>query len=87
MMKLDALAIANSSGIVTAAVFTLCALLLAVAPAAAYAGFSYLFHVELGKIAYTMSWGVFAGGLITWVAGVWLLAGALAWFYNRFAGA
>ncbi len=84
-MKLDTLAIANSSAIVTAVLFTLCALLLAVAPAAAYAGFSYLFHVELGKIAYGMTWGVYLGGLIAWVVGAWLVAGALAWLYNRFA--
>lgn len=84
-MKLDTLAIANATGVVTAVLFTLCALLLAVAPAAAYAGFSYLFHAELAGIAYAMTWGVYLGGLIAWVAGMWLVAGALAWLYNRLA--
>ena len=84
-MKLNALAIANAAGVVTAVLFSLCALLLAVAPAAAYAAFSYLFHVELGEIAYAMSWGVYLGGLIVWVAAVWLVAAALAGLYNRLA--
>lgn len=84
-MKLNTLAIANATSVVTAVLFTLCALLLAVAPAAAYAAFSYLFHVELGDIAYAMTWGVYLGGLIAWVVVMWLVAGTLAWLYNRLA--
>ncbi|OGA68293.1 MAG: hypothetical protein A3G81_02735 [Betaproteobacteria bacterium RIFCSPLOWO2_12_FULL_65_14] len=84
-MKLDTLAISNATGAVTGALFTLCALLLAVAPAAAYAGFSYLFHADLAGIAYAMTWGVYLGGLIAWVVAMWLVAGALAWLYNRLA--
>lgn len=84
-MKLNTLAIANSTGLVTAVLFTLCALLLAVAPAAAYAVFSYLLHADLAGIAYAMTWGVYLGGLAAWVVFTWLVAAALASLYNRFA--
>ncbi len=84
-MKLNTIAIANASGVVTAALFTLCALLLAIAPAAAYAGFSYLLHANLTGIAYPMTWGVYLGGLIVWVVLMWLVGWALAELYNRLA--
>ena len=84
-MKLNTLAIANATSVVTAVLFTLCALLLAVAPAAAYAAFSYLFHVDLSGIAYPMTWGVYLGGLIVWVVVMWLVGAAFAWLYNRLA--
>lgn len=84
-MKLNTLAIANASGVVTAVLFTLCALLLAIAPTAAYSAFSYLFHVDLSGIAYPMTWGVYLGGLIVWVVVMWLVGAAFAWLYNRLA--
>lgn len=84
-MKLNTIAIANATGIVTAVLFTLCALLLVMAPAAAYAAFSFLLHANVGGIAYAMSWGVYFGGLIVWVVVAWLVAASLASLYNRLA--
>jgi hypothetical protein len=65
--------------------FTSCALLLALAPSVGYVFFSFLFHIDLSRMAYPMSWGIYFSGLVMWVAGMWLAAAAVAWLYNRLA--
>lgn len=85
-MKLSTMAFANAVALAAAALFSLCARALAIAPAAAYAAFSFLSHLELSGIAYPMSWGVYVGGLVAWVIATWLVAAGFAWVYNRFAG-
>ncbi len=82
-MKLNIAAFAGATAIVTAVLFTLCALFIALAPGTAYAFFSYLFHADLTGITYPMTWGVFLGGLVIWVLGMALVAAAGAWLYNR----
>ena len=81
-MKLNIAAFSGATAIVTIVLFTLCALFIALAPGAAYAFFSYLFHVDLSGSAYPMTWGVFLGGLVAWGGGMGLTAAALAWLYN-----
>ena len=82
-MKLNIRAFTGATAIVTAVLFTLCALLIALAPGAAYPAFSFLFHVDLTNLAYPMEWGGYFGGLVIWVLGMGLVAAAGAWLYNR----
>ena len=71
---------------VTAVVFTLDALWIALAPKSAYAAFSFLFHVDLTNLAYPMGWNGYFGGLAIWVLGMALVAAAVAWLYNPATG-
>lgn len=82
-MKLDIRAFALAVGGVTAAVFTICAFFVAIAPEATRAFFSYLFHIDLAGMASTISWGSFIAGLLGTGLGMAFLAGAVAWLYNR----
>lgn len=84
-MKLDIRAFAIAVGGVTAAVFTICAFFVAVAPEATRAFFSYLFHIDLTGMASTISWGSFFAGLLGTGLGMAFLAGAVAALYNRFS--
>ncbi|MBI3993223.1 MAG: hypothetical protein HY342_08110 [Candidatus Lambdaproteobacteria bacterium] len=84
-MKLNIRAFAIASAVAAGLLFTLCALLLALVPSVGYVFFSFLFHIDLSRLAYPMSWGIFFAGLVTWVAGMWLAAAGVAWLYNRLA--
>ena len=81
-MKLNTIALANAAAIVTAVLFTLCALFLAAFQEHAYLFFSFLFHVDLTSSAYPMSWGVFVGSGVVWVIGMWIVAAVFAGLYN-----
>lgn len=84
-MKLDITAVAIAEGLVVAAVFVICAFVVAVVPEQTAAATRYLFHIDMSGIARPISWGGFFSGLI--VSSVAMgLAGALwASIYNRFA--
>ncbi len=82
-MKLNIQAFTGTTAMVTAVLFTLCALLIVLAPEAAYAAFSFLFHVDLTNMAHPMGWSGFLGGLVIWVLGMGLVAATGAWLYNR----
>jgi hypothetical protein len=82
-MKLHITAFANAAAIVTAVLYSLCSLALAVFPDRAYPFFSFLFHVDLQPSVVPMSWGVYIGGLVIWVIASWLTGAGLAGLYNR----
>ena len=84
-MKLDIKAVAIAEGLVVAAVFVICAFVVAVVPEQTAAATRYLFHIDMSGIARPISWRGFFSGLI--VSSVAMgLAGALwASIYNRFA--
>lgn len=84
-MKLNIKAVAVAEGLIVAAVFVVCALVIAIAPEQTAAATRYLFHIDLSGLARPISWGGFFSGLI--VSSVAMgLAGALwASIYNRFA--
>lgn len=86
-MKLNVWPFSLSVGVVTAAVFTICAFFVAVAPEATAAFFGYLFHIDLITLVRPISWGSFFAGLLGSVLGMFLFAGAVAWLYNRIAQA
>ncbi|HUF26019.1 MAG TPA: DUF5676 family membrane protein [Gemmatimonadaceae bacterium] len=85
-LRLDATAFGLAAATVTAAVFALCALAVAVAPAWATAAASNLFHLDVTQLARSITWGGFVVGLICWSIASWLAFAAVAGLYNRYLG-
>jgi hypothetical protein len=86
-MKLDARAYALASGLVMAALYSLCRARYAVAPDATAAAFSYLLQIDVSGLKHQMSWDGFVAGLAAWSTAWALAAAALAGLYNRLSGA
>lgn len=82
-MKLDSSAFGLAAGIVTAVLYTLCALAVALAPGATAAAFSYMLHLDLTGIARPITLGSYIGGAICMSLGVGLVFGVAAGLYNR----
>ncbi len=82
-MKLNISAFAGATAIITAVVFSLCSLFVAVAPEATYSASSFLFHTDLTNLAYPISWGAYFGGLAAWTIAMAIAGAGLAWLYNR----
>ena len=82
-MRLDARAFGTAAGAVAAALFTICALAVALAPESTTALASYLIHMDLSGMARTMTFGRFVGGLVIWTLGTALVFGSVAAIYNR----
>ena len=85
-MKLDSRAFGLAAGVVAGALFTLCALAVAVAPAWTTAFASSLIHLDLTGLARTLTWGSYFGGLLCWSIGAGLVFVAVGGLYNRFQG-
>lgn len=85
-MRLDSRAFGYAAGTVAAALFVLCALGVAVAPAATTAMASAIIHIDLSGMARTITWGTFFAGLVCWTLGVGLTFAAVGGLYNRFSG-
>lgn len=85
-MKLNEIALANASAIITGIVYIVCALAVAVFP-----GFfrlvaeSWVHGIDLGLIWTGGPRDNFLVGFITAVIGTWLAGWAFAWVYNKFA--
>lgn len=84
-MKLDVRAIAISEGLVMAAVFVICAFVIAVAPEQTAAATQYLFHIDLSSLVRPISWGGFFAGLVVFSVFMAAVAGLWGSIYNRFA--
>ena len=84
-MKLNVKAIAIAEGLVMAAVFVICAFVIAVAPEQTAAATRYLFHIDLSSLARPISWGGFFAGLVVFSVFMAAVAGLWASIYNRFA--
>ena len=85
-MRLDSRAFGLAAGTVAAALFTLCALAVALAPTATTALATTLIHLDLSGMTRTLTWGSFFGGLVCWTLGVGLVFAALGGLYSRFVG-
>lgn len=85
-LTLDPRALGLAAGTAAAALFTLCALAVAVAPAATTAVASTLIHLDLTGLARTITWGNYVSGLLCWSIGVGLLLAAVGGLYNRYLG-
>ena len=81
-MRLDARAFGAAAGMVAAALFTICALAVAVVPDQTTGLASYLIHMDLSGMTRTMTFGRFIGGLVIWTLGTGVTFGAVAEVYN-----
>ena len=84
-MRLDSRAFGYAAATVAAALFVLCALGVALAPAATTAMASTLIHIDLSGMARTITWATFFSGLVCWTLGVGLTFAAMGGLYNRFS--
>ena len=82
---LDARAFGFAAGTIAAALTTLCAIALAIAPVATTSLATTLIHLDLSEMSRTLSWGVYFGALVGWTFGAGLVFWAAAGLYNRFA--
>ncbi|MBI2598612.1 hypothetical protein HYW40_00075 [Candidatus Curtissbacteria bacterium] len=85
-MKLNELGFANASAAITAVVYVVCSLAVALFPQASKAvGQSWFHGMDISLIWTGSPRGNFFLGFITAVIGMWLTGWAFAWLYNRFA--
>ena len=84
-MKLDTRAFAIAAAVIAAALDAICAFFVAVAPNIHTAFFGYLIHSDLSVVPRSLTWGGFFIGLVRWTVGAAIVAGAVAWLYNRLA--
>lgn len=84
-MKLDVRAVAVAEGLVVAAMFAICAFVVAMVPEQTAAATKYLFHIDLSGITRPISWGGFFSGLIVSTVAMGLVGAVWASIYNRFA--
>ena len=85
-MELDARALGLAAGTVASVLFTLCALAVAVAPAATTAFATSLIHLDLTGLARSITWVNYFSGLFCWSIGAGLVFAAVGGLYNRSAG-
>ena len=81
-MRLDTRAFGMAAGIVAAALFTLCAMAVAVLPDQTTELAGYLIHTDLSGMTRTMTFDRFVGGLVIWTLGTGATFGAVAGIYN-----
>jgi hypothetical protein len=81
---LDARAFGFSAGTIAAALTTLCAFGIAVAPQFTTAVASALIHLDLSEMQRTLTWSGYLTGLIGWTVGAGFIFWAAAALYNRF---
>lgn len=82
-MKLDIKAVAIAEALVVAAVFVICALVVAMVPEQTAVATKYWFHIDLSSLARPISWGGFLSGLIVSTVALGLAGAVWAWIYNR----
>ena len=81
--ELDPWALGLSAAIVTAVLFTLCALAVAIAPGFTSAAFGYMLHLDFTGISRSVTWGGYFGGVMCLSAMVGLAFAAAGALYNR----
>jgi hypothetical protein len=81
-MRIESRAFGIAAGGVAALTYVACAVLVAVAPEATQAVFSYVFHVDLTTLSRSLSLLSFAVGLVVFSAFIGLCASLTAWLYN-----
>jgi hypothetical protein len=83
-LKLNGRSIALSTALASGIAYTVCALLVALAPQATMAFLSYILHIEVTILVRVVSLGSFITGLLFWSLAPALYAALLARLYNRF---
>lgn len=82
-MRLDSRAFGLAAAAMAAALFTLCAFAVAVAPAATTAVAGALIHMDLSEMVRTLTWSSFFGGLVGWTLGTGLVFAGVGGLYNQ----
>lgn len=85
MTRLDERALALAAAGVTAVIFSLCALWIAVSPHGFMATIGYLLHINLSPLARTVTFASYVAGLICVSLFAAVSLGALGALYNRLA--
>jgi hypothetical protein len=85
-MRLDIRCLAVAAGVTAALAFTLCALAVAVAPAATADLLSFVTHYDLTGQVRLLTPGNFVGGLLGWGLAAAAFTALLAWVYNQAVG-
>lgn len=83
-MKLDGRAFGFAAAAVAAALWTVCAAGIAIAPHASIQFFSAITHLDLATLGRPVTWGNYVLGLISWSIAAGLAAGTAGTMYNRF---
>lgn len=83
-MRVDSKALGASAGLIAAATFVICGVLVAIAPGATSAFFGWVLHIDLSAMARPITIASFFGGLILFSAFVGVCVGLTAKLYNRF---
>lgn len=81
-MKLDTARLAFAVMLAWAGWYTICVVLLVIAPAETQAAFSYALHYELPSSRPITFFG-YLGGLVSSTAWVGLFIGSIGWAFNR----
>lgn len=87
MTRLDERALALAAGAVTAVVFSLCALWIAISPHGFMATIGYLLHIDLAPLARAVTLASYLAGVVCVSLFVAVVVGATGAIYNRLARA
>ncbi|MBK7583264.1 MAG: hypothetical protein IPI67_24105 [Myxococcales bacterium] len=82
-MKLDVKALTLATALVTASLYALCAIVVALFPGPSLAMFAAIMHANLGTLSWAMDIGTVGTGLVCTTALASLIVYAVGWTYNR----
>ncbi len=82
-MRIQAVTLGIAVGIGSAVLWTICSLLIALAPEPSMALTRSLFHVSSGGPAWGVNWGGYLVGLCVWTTASGIFAWFCAGLYNR----
>ena len=82
-MKLDAKGLALAIAIVTTVLWVLCSAFVAMAPGPAMGITGHMVHADLSEFYWSLTWGGFFVGLVSWTITAAITAWLIAWTYNR----
>ena len=84
-MRVNERRLGLAAAVVAALSYTLCALLVALAPGGTTGSFGFVLHLSVGDVAREISWTSYAIGVVVFSVVVGAHAWAVGWTYNRFA--
>jgi uncharacterized protein DUF5676 len=82
-MRIDSKVLGYATALGVGGAFTICTLVVALAPNSATAFLSYALHIDLTSLARPLTWGGYLAGLVLTSAYFGLLVAAIAGIYNH----
>jgi len=82
-MRINSRALGIASGMIAAATFIACGLMVAIAPGATSSFFGWVLHIDLSSLSRPISVSNFIGGLLLFSVFVGICVAAVGWMYNR----